>query len=171
MPMEDAQVDVWLEEHPEHPDLLEYTVRRAIDRDSRTDEEAIAQLEAYRKARPGDPYPDRVLARVFLDSETPHRAIESLTRLDALSESDPSYAWELARLHRDQGDLEASLAMATRMVRIDPYRAEFRELAAAIAIEQRRMDLARQHVEALILLEPDREIHKRRLEAITKLID
>ena len=57
------------------------------------------------------------------------------------------------------------------MVRIDPYRAEFRELAAAIAVEQRNFLEARQHVRALVLLEPDRPIHQRRLEAINGLIE
>ena len=137
----------------------------------KSDEETIAQLEAYREARPGDPYPDRVLARFFLESDEPHRAVGSLARLDAITGDDPSYAWELARLHRATGNGDAALANATRMVRIDPYRAEFRELAAAIAIEQGRFELARQHVEALLLLEPDRGIHQRRMEAITRLME
>ena len=44
------------------------------------------------------------------------------------------------------------------------------ELAAAIAIEQRDFTEALQHVRALILLEPEREIHQRRLQAINSLI-
>lgn len=169
--LDEAQVDAWLLEHPGHPDLLEHRVRRLIDRDGRTDAEAISLLERYREARPGDPYPDRVLARLHLDSDRPERAIPSLTRLDRLAEKDASYAWELARLHRETGDGEAALASATRMVRIDPYRAGFRELAAAIAIEQRAWPVALRHVEALVLLEPDRPIHQRRLEAVRGLME
>ena len=171
VPLDEAQVDAWLEVHADHPDLLEYTVRKAIDRDQRTDPEAIELLERYRRARPGDPYPDRVLARVLLDSDQPERAVPSLARLDLLSEKDASYAWELARIHRANGNGAEALSSATRMVRIDPYRAEFRELAAAIAVEQRDFPQARQHVRALVLLEPDRPIHQRRLEAINGLIE
>ncbi|MDG2032033.1 MAG: tetratricopeptide repeat protein [Phycisphaerales bacterium] len=170
VPLDADQVDVWLEVHEEHPDLLEYVVRKAIDRDQRTDPEAIELLQRYRRARPGDPYPDRVLARILLDSDRPERAVPSLSRLDLLSEKDASYAWELARIHRSTGDGKEALSSATRMVRIDPYRAGFRELAAAIAIEQRDFTEALQHVRALILLEPEREIHQRRLEAINGLI-
>jgi Flp pilus assembly protein TadD len=94
-----------------------------------------------------------------------------LSRLDLLSEKDASYAWELARIHRATGAGEEALSSATRMVRIDPYRAEFRELAAAIAVEQQDFMKARQHVQALVLLEPERNIHQRRLEAINGLIE
>ncbi|MCH2143669.1 MAG: tetratricopeptide repeat protein [Phycisphaerales bacterium] len=167
----DEQVDGWLEGHPDHPDLLEHAVRRAVDRDERVDDGTIAMLERYRDARPGDPYPDRVLARILLESDEPGRAVPFLTRLDALSIKDPSYAWELARLHRASGDMESALESATRMARIDPYRAEFRELAAAIAIEHGSLDDARRHIEALVLIEPDRPIHQRRLAAITQLIE
>lgn len=171
VPLEDAQVDAWLERHPDHPDLLEHAVRRAIDRDQRTDEDVIVLLERYRSSRPVDPYPDRVLARLHLDSEDPSRAITHLARLDSLSEKDPSYAFELARLHRSLGDSASALRSATRMVRIDPYRPGMRELAAAIALEAGRPEEARQHIEALVLLEPDRPIHKRRLDAVSSLID
>ena len=171
VPLEDEQVDAWILLHPEHPDLLEYVTRRAIDRDSRTDEEAIELLERYRGARPVDPYPDRVLARVHLDSDRPDRAIPSLQRLNALSEKDPSYAFELARLHRELGEPEAALENANRMVRIDPYRPGFRELAAAVALEAGDPEQAKVHIEALVLLEPDREIHMRRLQAINALIN
>ena len=145
--------------------------RRAIDRDSRTDEEAITLLERYRVARPVDPYPDRVLARIHLESDDPALALPALTRLDALSKKDPSFAVELALLHRSLGNKEEALVSATRMVRIDPYRAGNRELAAAIALEAGLPEVARLHIDALILLEPDRKIHQRRLEAVTSLIN
>lgn len=171
VPLEDEQVDAWMIIHPDHPDLLEHVTRRAIDRDSRTDEEAITLLERYRVARPVDPYPDRVLARIHLESDDPALALPALTRLDALSKKDPSFAVELALLHRSLGNKEEALVSATRMVRIDPYRAGNRELAAAIALEAGLPEVARLHIDALILLEPDRKIHQRRLEAVTSLIN
>ena len=166
----DNQIDAWLAAHPDHPDLLELVMRRKLDRDSMAGPEVIELLERYRSTRPGDPYPDRVLARMLLDSDQPERAIPSLERLDRLSENDASYAWELARLNRSTGDLDAAASNSSRMVRIDPYRAEFRELAAAIGIENGDLDAARAHIQALILLEPDREIHSKRLQAIDRVI-
>ena len=74
-------------------------------------------------------------------------------------------------MHRASGDGDAALSSAIRMIRIDPYRAEFRELAAAIAIEQGALEEARLQIEALALLEPDRDIHQQRLEAIMRLIE
>ena len=168
--LSDDQVMKWLESHPDHPDLLELMTRRMIDRDSRSDSQAIDYLERYRTARPIDPYPDRVLARVFLQSDERHRAITPLIRLDSLSDRDPVYATELARLQRATGDLEGAFNSADRMVRIDPYRPSLRELAAAISIEADRLESARMHIEALILLEPDRAVHQKRLSAINALI-
>ena len=53
----------------------------------------------------------------------PRLPFRALTRLDALSKKDPSFAVELALLHRSLGNKEEALVSATRMVRIDPYRA------------------------------------------------
>ncbi|MEE2681168.1 MAG: tetratricopeptide repeat protein [Planctomycetota bacterium] len=166
----DEQVREWLESHPDHPDLLELLTRRMIDRDQRSDADAIDYLQRYREARPIDPYPDRVLARLFLKSEDPSRAIQPLARLDALSDRNPVYATELSRLQRASGDHEGAFASAERMVRIDPYRPSLRELAAAISIEADRLESARMHIEALILLEPDRPVHRKRLAAIDSMI-
>ena len=168
--LSDDQVMEWLESHTDHPDLLELMTRRMIDRDERSDSQAIDYLERYREARPIDPYPDRVLARVFLQSDEPHRAIPPLIRLDSLSDRDPVYATELARLQRAHGDLEGAFESADRMVRIDPYRPSLRELAAAISIEAGRLESARMHIEALIRLEPDRPVHQKRLSAINAMI-
>ena len=166
----DEQILEWLEAHPNHPDLLEAITRRMIDRDGRSDPEAIDLLERYRRARPIDPYPDRVLARLLLESETPEEAIAPLRRLEALSDRDPVFAVELARLQRANGELESALASSNRMVRIDPYRPALRELAAAIAIESGRLELAQAHIEALVLLEPDVAVHQKRLQAVNSMI-
>ena len=170
VPLDDEQVDAWVQQYPDHPDLLEFVTRRAIDRDERTDEDAIALLERYRQARPVDPYPDRVLARMYLESDDPSRAIRPLARLDSLSENDPSYAYELALQYRQGGNSEDALESALRMVRIDPYRPGYRELVAAIALEAGRPKMAQEHIKALVLLEPDRPIHQKRLEAVNALI-
>ena len=43
-------------------------------------------------------------------------------------------------------------------------------LAAAIAVEAGRLEVAKQHILALTLIEPDRPRHRKRLDAIEALI-
>jgi hypothetical protein len=43
-------------------------------------------------------------------------------------------------------------------------------LCAAIAVEAGRLDRARVHIEALVVLEPDRPLHKQRLERVQQLL-
>lgn len=167
---DDDQVERWLIEHPNHPDLLELIVRRRIDRDSRDDADTLEYLKRYQKARPVDPYPDQVLARLYLDSDQRHLAVAPLARLDALNDQDPLYAHQLTLLRRELGSSEDAYFSASRMLRIDPYRPEFHELAAAVSIETGRLDEARLSLEALIILEPGQERHLRRLKALDRII-
>jgi hypothetical protein len=53
---------------------------------------------------------------------------------------------------------------------MNPFDASVRELAAAIAIEAGQLPAARVHVKALTVLEPDRDIHRRRLERVDQLL-
>jgi len=165
----DEMLSGWLAEFPDHPDLLELALRRSGRGEAPVDELRMAMLERYAKVRPVDPYPHRVLARHFLDIGQPQRAVEHLTRLDAFEVHGDSFAMELARLHREAGRLPEALEAVTKAVRINGYKAATRELAAAIAIEAGRLDLATLHLEALLLIEPDREIHHKRLEALAGL--
>ena len=80
------------------------------------------------------------------------------------------YAVNLARLYRQSGALDTALEKATRALQINPYDADNRELAAAIAVEAGGLEVARQHILALTLIEPDRPRHRQRLEAIDRLI-
>jgi hypothetical protein len=64
-----------------------------------------------------------------------------------------------------------ALAAVTRAAQISPYEPVIRVPAAEIAIEAGRLDLARRHILALTLLEPDHERHRRRLAAIDRLIE
>ena len=98
------------------------------------------------------------------------QAIDHLEHLDLLSEKDNSYALAIARIHRKAGDHTAALESVTRGVRMDPYDPSTRELAAAIAIEAGQFETARLHIEALMLLEPDRDQHRARHEAINAII-
>ena len=160
----DARLDAWLSQHPDHPDLLEIKLRRRMEAQPELNETTRALLDAYARARPVDPLPDRLLARVGGPGAVAH-----LRRLDALEERNPAYALELARLLRAQGDLPAALACVEKAARIDGYDPATRELAAAIALEAGRPGDALRHVQALQLLEPEQPRHaerRRKLEAM-----
>lgn len=168
----DEQLEVWLEEYPDHPDLHELRIRRMlIRRDGRADEAMIPLLERYAELRPVDPMPHQRLAQLYLATDQPTLAIPHLEALDAREQYSTVYAVELARLHRESGRMEAALDRATRAVQINPYHAPHRELAAAIAIEHGDLDAAHMHIRALTQLEPDRSVHQRRLEAVKRLMN
>lgn len=167
----DEQLEAWLINHPGHPDLLLMRARRETDRLGGADASVVPMFEAYAAARPVDMYPHRQLALYWDGTDTPARAIPHLEELDVREERTPVYAVKLARLYRAQGNLDQALSKVTRAVQIDPYRATLRELAAEIAVEAGDLDSAKQHIEALTLIEPDRPQHQRRLEAIDRLID
>jgi len=166
--IDDLTLERWLAEHPEHPDLLELQIRR-IERARGVDESLVPLLERYMRARPVDPYPHLKLAQIHLEGPDPQRAVPHLQALDDRELKDGTFAIELARLHREAGRYPEALASAQKAVRINPYDAATRELAAAVAIEAARLDTAQLHLEALVTLEPQRSVHERRLEALKRL--
>ena len=170
--IDDALVADWLERFPNHPDVLELAVRRRLETlaGATPGEDDLALLARYAAARPVDPYPHRQLAKLHRGGSEPARAIPSLIELDAREENDHAFAIELARLYRAERDHAAALAAIRRAVRIDPYDPALRELSAAIAVEAGDLRSARRDVEALTLLEPDREQHRKRLARIDELL-
>jgi tetratricopeptide (TPR) repeat protein len=164
-----AQIDAWLEQYPDHPELLEVVVRRTLGEANNTPTEAMRPLlERYAKARPVDPMPRRHLARLALAGGRTAEASELLAYLDAREDKSPTYAVELAKLHARAGELALAGERAERATRLSPYSASVRELAAAIAVQRDDYATARRHIEFLIALEPDREIHAQRLEALER---
>ncbi|MCZ6850744.1 MAG: hypothetical protein O7F17_03810 [Planctomycetota bacterium] len=166
-----ATLAAWLEQYPDHPDVLEMYLRRRIEQTGSPDASLVPWLERYAKARPVDPFPHRKLAQIWLESDTPTQAIPDLERLDRAEQKTPVFAVELAKLYRRTGQLDLALAKATRALQINPYHAPNRELAAAIAIEANQLELGRKHIAALTLIEPDRPQHRKRLAAIDRLIE
>ena len=167
----DDDLQALLQEFPDHPDLLELAIRRRMRTDSFVDDGVRSMLERYATARPVDPYPHRVLARDLLDGEDPTQAIPHLVELDLRSVKDNSFALEIARLSRKIGARQEAHAAAERGVRMNPYHAANRELAAACAVEAGDLAAARRHIEALVVLEPDEPRHTRRMEAIDRLLE
>lgn len=180
LPKPDAEmVGRWLEKYPDHPDLLEaklhYTIAAA---DNTPKPEMVPLLEQYAAARPVDPLPHQFLARLYLgvkDGETiegkgQEGAIPHLEWLDAREQHSPSYAAELARRYAAVQDWDKAAAKAERATTIAPFDADYRELAATIAIQHHDLKTAERHIEALTVIEPKVEKHKQRLEAVRKMI-
>ena len=169
--IDDETLADYLTEYPDHPDLLELALRRALEADRVPDEEVFDLLQRYSAARPADPFPDKRLANLWINSPTPQRAIPHLERLDRQEQKSPVLAAKLASLYRQTGELDQALKKVTRALQINAYHAPRRELAAAIAIEAGELEIARRHIEALTLIEPDRPQHHKRLAAIDRMIN
>jgi cellulose synthase operon protein C len=166
----------WLERHPQHPDLLESAVNQALAAGGGEATMAMAPLlERYAEARPVDPMPHRHLARLYMaadqsDESAVRAAIPHLEFLDAREQHSTVYAVELARRYQRLGELEEAAARAERATIIAPFEARYRELAATIALQRRELPVARRHIAALTRLEPDRPIHRQRLEAVERML-
>jgi tetratricopeptide (TPR) repeat protein len=168
--IDDETLAEFLEEFPDHPDVLELSIHRRLGGGSLVAGEVRTLLERYASVRPVDPFPHRVLAQALIERDEATKAIASLKELDVRSEKDNAFALQLASLLRSEGRLEEAQEAAERAVRMDPYRPEHHELAAAIAIERRDFGMAKQHIEALRVLEPDQPQHVRRIKAIERLL-
>jgi tetratricopeptide (TPR) repeat protein len=166
-----ANLDRWLEQYPEQPDLLELSLREALaEADGAPDESMIPLLERYAAARPVDPLPHMNLARLFLAGKgrQPADAISHLEFLDAREQHSGAFAIELARRYGAANQWDQASAKAERATRIAPFDADAREFAATVALKRADLDTAERHITALTIIEPDRPIHKARLEAVRK---
>lgn len=164
----------WLAKHPGHPELLRMRLAqtRAIA-DSDLDPMLIEPLEDYVEARPVSEEPHRLLARIYLGSEdhaTRLEAIEHLEFLDAREQRSAAYAIELSRLYASSSEWALASGKSERATTIAPFDADVRELAARVAIRSGRLGDAERHIRALTQIEPDRELHQRRLEAVRGMI-
>ncbi len=171
VPISDEVLDRWLGAHPTHPDLIEMKMSRLLDREEVSDEQRIEWLERYVDLRPIDPAPRRQLIKLFGAEGPDQRAQPHLEVLDRAQTNSPVYAVQLAEIYRQNDDLERALDKVTRAVSIHPYHAPYRELAAAIAIEAGAFEKAKGHIIALAILEPDRPLHSKRLNAIEQLLE
>lgn len=174
---DDAMLKRWLERYPDHPDLLEATVKHALrDSGNKPSDQLAPLLERYAKARPVDPLPHQMLATLYLgktrgtEGGGPELAIPHLEYLDAREQNSASYAAELARQYAAIEQWDKATAKAERACIVAPYNADYRELAASIALQHKDYAAALRHITALTKLEPDRPIHRKRLEALQKLM-
>ena len=169
---DDATIARLREAYPDQPDLVEIALRRA--RDGNDEAVTRALLERYAALRPVDPLPHRVWAKLAgtetLVDRGDDAAFGHLRELDLRADKDNVYALAMARNRRAAGELAAASEAAERAVRMNPFDATVRELAAAIAVEAVRLDRAEVHIEGLVALEPDRDIHRKRLARIRELL-
>ncbi len=162
-------IDRWLAWYPEHPDLLERRVRTALAKNKNVPTAEMAPLLArYAAARPVDPLPRQMLIQLAMGAagELDERAIEELEFLDAREQGSATYAAELGKAYAARGEFSRALEKANRAAIVAPFEASLRELAATIALRAGDLATAKRHIEALTRIEPDREIHRKRLEAI-----
>ncbi len=168
------EIDELLEQYPDHPELITLQIGSELAgaEDTLTDRQ-IEILEHAITIRPTDPEPHKRLVRHYrasADDADRLRAIPHLEYLDAREIHSPAYAGELALLYAHRGEHDKAILAALRAVAIAPFDADQRERAARVALIAENFELAKHQLESLIILEPDREIHQRRLEALkTKL--
>ncbi len=174
-----AMADRWLEKYPTHPDLLHAEVTYAMGAaDDKPGPEMVPLLEKYTAARPVDPLPHQLLSRVYLalapgqqiEGKGIEGAIPHLEYLDAREQGSAAYAAELARRYQAIEDWPKAAAKAERATTVAPFDADYRELAATIALRRNDYQSAMRHITALTIIEPGRDIHKKRLEAVKKLM-
>ena len=148
-----------------HPDLIKLVAERMVD-DADDPAEAERWLTRYAQLRPTDPWPQKGLVRLAIARGEPERALGPLQMLDRSDTYSAAWAHQLAQLHRAAGRLDAAGRAIQRALHGEPYNAAYRELAAAIALQQGDLSRAAFHVESLEILEPDRAQHPTRLAVI-----
>ncbi|GAB4383841.1 MAG: hypothetical protein Kow0022_04690 [Phycisphaerales bacterium] len=161
------------QDHPDHPEVLEALIIAWVEQtQGEPTEQMLPLLERYADACPVDDLPHRLLARWYLSRESLQErwnAVPHLEFLDARTTTGASFAAELSDLYARAGDLERAWSKAERATTIAPFDARLREAAARIALLRKDYDAAERHIRALTKIEPDREQHQRRLEALRSL--
>lgn len=160
----------WLSAHPDNPFVLDLAVRAIDARGGIADEGEAALCERYAKARPVDARPRKLLAVWAIARGNDALAVANLEWLDAREQNSTGYAVELARRYAANADMSRAQSKAARAVQIAPYDATIREFAATIALRAKDPVTAERHIEALTVLEPDREVHRQRLAAVRKML-
>lgn len=164
-----------LETYPDHPQLIEKLARDRLDANNgRPTPEMEPLLTRWASAVPVADQPRRMLVLLAREGgidPADTTTIGYLEHLDARAQYTGAYAAELARLYMASDEASKALAKAQRAVNIEPFDAGMRELAATIAWRAGEFQIARDYVRALTIIEPDREIHQQRLEAMDQRLN
>jgi tetratricopeptide (TPR) repeat protein len=164
-----------LETYPDHPQLIEKLARDTLEASNgRPTRDMAWLLTRWAGAVPVADEPRRMLVLLARESgidPADETTIGYLEHLDARAQYTGAYAAELARLYMQRDEAERAMAKAERAVRIEPFDAPLRELAATIAWRAGALERAVGHVEALTVIEPDRAIHAQRLDAMRRRLE
>ncbi len=120
----------------------------------------------YAHARPTDPWPHEQLAAIALRTHNPDAAVAPLQQLDLLEQQTGDWSHQLALIHRAANRLDLAANAIARAVQREPYNANYRELAATLALQNNNPTRALHHITAAATLEPTRAIHQTRLAAL-----
>ena len=165
----------------DHPALLELVTRRVVSGGKTADGEsdllspAVDPAEArrwiarYAAARPVDPWAHRMLVQLADELGEPEAAIGSLQLLERGDNYSAAWSKRLADLYRADGRLDDAQRSLQRALYCEPYNATFREDSATVALQRGDLAEAEHQILALIILEPDRDIHPKRLDAVQKM--
>ncbi|MCH2139332.1 MAG: hypothetical protein MK074_09830, partial [Phycisphaerales bacterium] len=163
--MDDQSLRAAIDDEPQNPAPLLAWLHRTSD--AATDDRTML-LQRLCALRPLDPWPRRELAQRHRDAGEPGAAADVLQELAHNRDTTPALLDDLAMTQRAAGRTESALLTMAHAVSMNPYDVPQRERAAALALEAGRLDLAQTHIEALVLLEPDESLHRKRLEALTR---
>ncbi len=169
---EGPSLDDLLKSYPDHPQLIEAVARQRLEGNrGRPTPEMFEILTRWAEAVPVADEPRRMLVLLVREEgidPSDDVTLGYLEHLDVRAQYTGAYAAELSRLYMRRDEPKKALAKAQRAVGIEPFDAPTRELAATIAWRAGEPELAREHVRALTVIEPDREIHRQRLEAMDR---
>jgi predicted Zn-dependent protease len=160
----DERLRLALQQHPDHPDLLEAAARNAIE--AGDDPATMQLLHRYAAARPVDPWADGQIATILIRQGNLEQAAVHLEALDVLDQSSGDHARQLLKLYRAVNQPDHAQRAAARALARQPYDASLRETAATLALQRSDSDLALHHLKALTAIESDRAIHFTRLAAL-----
>ena len=168
-------LDELAEQYPDHAELVNLRLGISLmGAGDELSEDQIRMLEHAIKLRPTDEMPHKRLARFYLSSDSidEHaKAIGHLEFLDVREVNSPVYADQLAELYAQTGQPERALIKAIRATRIAPFDPHAREQVARMALLNEDYEQARYQIGVLTVLEPDRPIHQRRLDALSTRMD
>jgi len=135
------------------------------------DDDAWVHLNIYAELVPVDPWPHFGLVTIARKNNDLGSALDSLIMIEQYEQTHGRWALALAEHFRVQGDFAKALDYATLALNREPYQPRYRELAAAIALQLGDLETALFHLEAMPLLEPEAEIHQRRIDAVKRQLD
>lgn len=159
-----------LDTFADHPQVIELQARAELEAvGGRPTPDMAPLLTRWAQAVPVADEPRRMLVLLAREQgidPANDTIIEYLEHLDARAQYSGAYAAELARLYLRRDEPRRAYEKAQRAVGVEPFDAPMRELAAMVAWRAGELHVARSHVHALTIIEPDRDIHRQRLEAM-----